>query len=43
METMGYKQGLTDGHIKQIIRRKMTQKFVPSKKVYDRKKEKKVW
>lgn len=43
METMGYKQGLTDGHIKQIIRRKMTQKYVPSKKVYDRKKVNKVW
>ena len=32
-----YKQGLSDGHIKQIIRRKMTQKSVPSKKVYNRK------
>ncbi len=43
MNDMGYKQGLSDGHIKQIIRRKMTQKFVPSKKVYDRKKVNKVW
>ncbi len=43
MNDMGYKQGLSDGHIKQIIRRKMTQKFVPSKKVYDRNKVNKVW
>lgn len=39
----GWKSGLSDGHIKQIIRRKMIQKTVPSKKLYDRKSLKKDW
>jgi hypothetical protein len=38
METKNWKQGLSDRHISQIIRRKMIQKSVPSKKVYSRKK-----
>ena len=33
--------GLSDRHIQQIIRRKMVQQSVPSKKVYSRKKFKK--
>ena len=37
------KNGLSDGHIKQIIRRKMVQKSVPSKKMYSRKNSKKDW
>lgn len=38
MKNMDWKQGLSDGHIKQIVRRKNSVKVVPSKKVYDRKK-----
>lgn len=38
-----WKNGLSDGHIKQIIRRKMIQKTVTSKKLYDRKSLKKDW
>jgi hypothetical protein len=33
--------GLTIGHVKQIIRRSMITKTKPSKKVYDRKHDKK--
>jgi hypothetical protein len=33
--------GLSIGHVKQIIRRSMIQKTKPSKKVYDRKNNKK--
>lgn len=42
MKTEDWKQGLSDRHILQIIRRNMIQKYVPSKKGYSRKKEKKV-
>ena len=38
-----WKSGLSDGHIKQIIRRKMVQKTVPPKKVYSRKNLKRDW
>lgn len=43
METNNWKQGLSDRYIAQIVRRKMTCKVKQSSKVYDRKKEKKVW
>lgn len=32
--------GLAQRHVAQIVRRKMTQRIKPSKKVYDRNKEK---
>jgi hypothetical protein len=38
METLDWKQGLSDRHIAQMIRRKMITKTKPSGKVYDRKK-----
>jgi hypothetical protein len=34
---------MTNGHIAQIVRRKNVVRVVGSKKVYNRKKEKKVW
>ena len=39
-ETQDWKQGLSDRHIAQMIRRKMITKTKPSGKVYDRKKVK---
>jgi len=41
--TNEWKNGLSDGHSKQIKRRKMVQKTVPSKKEYSRKNSKKDW
>ena len=41
MKTQDWKQGLSDRHISQIIRRKMISKVKPSGKVYNRKKTKK--
>jgi len=41
--TKDWKQGMTNGHIAQIVRRKNVVRVVGSKKVYNRKKEKKVW
>jgi hypothetical protein len=35
--------GLSIGHVKQIIRRNMMQKCKPSKKVYDRKHDRKMF
>ena len=43
MENKDCKQGMTNGHIAQIVRRKNVVRVVGSKKVYNRKKEKKVW
>jgi len=43
MEKKDWKQGLTNGHIAQIVRRKNVVRVVASKKVYDRKKIEKVW
>lgn len=43
MEKKDWKQGLTNGHIAQIVRRKNVVRVVASKKVYDRKKVEKVW
>jgi hypothetical protein len=43
MENKNWKQGLSNGHIAQIVRRKNVVRVVKSKKVYDRKKEDKVW
>jgi len=43
MENKDWKQGMTNGHIAQIVRRKKVVRVVGSKKVYSRKKEKKVW
>ena len=43
MENKDWKQGMTNGHIAQIVRRKNVVRVVGSKKVYNRKKEKKVW
>ena len=43
MENKDWKQGMTKGHIAQIVRRKNVVRVVGSKKVYNRKKEKKVW
>lgn len=43
MENKDWKQGMTNGHIAQIVRRKNVVRVVSSKKVYNRKKEKKVW
>lgn len=40
METKDWKQGLSDRHIAQIIRRKSITRVKPSKKNYNRKKEK---
>jgi hypothetical protein len=42
MENKDWKQGLSNGHIAQIVRRKNVVRVVKSKKVYDRKREK-VW
>jgi hypothetical protein len=43
MENKNWKQGLSNGHIAQIVRRKNVVRVVKSKKLYDRKKEDKVW
>lgn len=43
MENKDWKQGLTNGHIAQIVRRKNVVRVVKSKKVYDRKKTEKSW
>ena len=43
MENKDWKQGLSNGHIAQIVRRKNVVRVVKSKKVYDRKKGEKVW
>ena len=43
MENKDWKQGMTNGHITQIVRRKNVVRVVESKKVYSRKKDKKVW
>jgi hypothetical protein len=43
MENKDWKQGLSNGHIAQIVRRKNVVRVVASKKVYDRKKVEKVW
>jgi hypothetical protein len=40
MENKDWKQGLSNGHIAQIVRRKNVVRVVKSKKVYDRKREK---
>jgi hypothetical protein len=37
MEKKDWKQGLSDGHIAQIVRRKNVVRVVKSKKVYSRK------
>ncbi len=37
MEKKNWKQGLSDGHIAQIVRRKNVVRVVKSKKVYSRK------
>jgi hypothetical protein len=39
MEKEGYIKGLKERHVSQIIRRKMMEKIVPSKKVYKRHKK----
>jgi hypothetical protein len=41
--TKDWKQGMTNGHIAQIVRRKNVVRVVASKKMYDRKKDKKIW
>jgi hypothetical protein len=38
-----WKQGMTNGHIAQIVRRKNVVRVVPSKKVYSRKNLKRDW
>ena len=43
MENKNWKQGLSNGHIAQIVRRKNVVRVVKSKKVYDRKKTEKSW
>ena len=43
MENKDWKQGLTNGHIAQIVRRKNVVRVVQSKKVYNRKKIEKAW
>jgi len=43
MENKDWKQGLSNGHIAQIVRRKNVVRVVASKKVYGRKKVEKVW
>ena len=43
MENKDWKQGLSNGHIAQIVCRKNVVRVVASKKVYDRKKVEKVW
>jgi len=43
MENKDWKQGLSNGHIAQIVRRKNVVRVVKSKKLYDRKKLDKVW
>lgn len=43
MENKDWKQGMTNGHIAQIVRRKNVVRVVKSKKLYDRKKLDKVW
>lgn len=43
MENKNWKQGLSNGHIAQIVRRKNVVRVVKSKKLYDRKKTEKAW
>ena len=43
MENKNWKQGLSNGHIAQIVRRKNVVRVVKSKKVYDRKKTEQSW
>jgi hypothetical protein len=43
MENKDWKQGLTNGHIAQIVRRKNVVRVVQSKKAYNRKKIEKAW
>jgi hypothetical protein len=43
MENKDWKQGLTNGHIAQIVRRKNVVRVVQSKKAYNRKKIEKDW
>jgi len=43
MEQKDWKQGMSNGHIAQIVRRKNVMRVVQSKKVYNRKKEQKNW
>jgi hypothetical protein len=41
--TKDWKQGMTNGHIAQIVRRKNVVRVVASKKMYSRKNSKKNW
>jgi hypothetical protein len=43
MEQKDWKQGMSNGYIAQIVRRKNVMRVVQSKKVYNRKKEQKNW